>query len=66
MTGVPAWHSAAPNLILVCLFPVSNRSDSLEDERQKWHAGLDSLLQGNLDSDDLQVALSLASYVSCI
>ena len=44
----------------VRIAPVS-RTDTLESERQKWHAVLDNLLEGNLDQEDMKVALSLAA-----
>ena len=32
----------------------------LQSERQEWHADLDSLLEGNFASEDLDLAITLA------
>lgn len=34
----------------------------LQSERQEWHNDLDSLLEGNFASEDLDLAVSLARY----
>ena len=35
----------------------------LQSERQEWHADLDSLLEGNFASQDLDLAITLAKWV---
>ena len=35
----------------------------LQSERQEWHADLDSLLEGNFASEDLDLAITLAKYI---
>ena len=35
-------------------------SERLQSERQEWHADLDSLLEGNFASEDLDLAITLA------
>ena len=34
----------------------------LQSERQEWHADLDSLLEGNFASEDLDLAITLAKW----
>ena len=38
-------------------------SERLQSERQEWHADLDSLLEGNFASEDLDLAITLAKCV---
>ncbi len=38
----------------------------LQSERQEWLADLDSLLEGNFASEDLDLAITLAKYVLAV
>ena len=38
-------------------------SERLQSERQEWHADLDSLLEGNFASEDLDLTITLAKCV---